>query len=113
MFKALMETTSQGSGAAPAAMTPDATIFQILLGKMPIFALGAVARLGVADHLTDQPRPVGELAAACHAHARKAPKNESLNDVLDLQPDSGAGFCKIEQFQQNPHKHQRDARDQQ
>ena len=64
-----METTSQGSGAAPVAMTPDTTIFQILLGKMPLFALGAVARLGVADHLTDQPRPVEELAAACHAHA--------------------------------------------
>ncbi len=64
-----METTSQGSGAAPAAMTPDATIFQILNGKMQLFALGGVARLGVADHVTDQPRPVEELAAACHAHA--------------------------------------------
>jgi hypothetical protein len=67
--EAIMETTSQGSGAAPAAMTPDGTIFQILNGKMTLFALGGVARLGVADHVTDQARPVEELAAACHAHA--------------------------------------------
>jgi hypothetical protein len=50
--------------AAPAP-SPDQAIFQILFGKMAAFALGGMARLGVADQVSDQPQPVQRIAAAC------------------------------------------------
>lgn len=43
------------------------TLLNFLTAKWVAPALGAVAQLGVADQLTDGPRPVAEVAAACDA----------------------------------------------
>ena len=48
---------------------PDAVIFQLLFGKVTCFALGALARIGVADHMSDDALPVEQIAAASGTHA--------------------------------------------
>jgi hypothetical protein len=41
---------------------PDRTVLQLIFGYLASAAIGTVARLGVADHLSRQPRTAGELA---------------------------------------------------
>ena len=45
-----------------AAHPPQAVLLQMLMGPWVAQALGAVARLGVADHLTGGPKSSAELA---------------------------------------------------
>jgi hypothetical protein len=56
------------AGAAPAP-PPDAVMMQFLFGKMITFALGGVARLEIADHLTGEPKTAEALAASTSTHA--------------------------------------------
>ena len=46
-----------------AAVTPQAAMMRLLFGKQLTASLGALARLGVADHMRDDPLPVEDLAA--------------------------------------------------
>mgnify|MGYP005848219787 CR=1 FL=1 len=48
---------------------PQRIMFQLLFGKQLTASLGAIARLGVADHMGNDPVPVEELAARTGAHA--------------------------------------------
>lgn len=48
--------------AAP--LPPDGQLMQILMSKALTYTTSAIARLGVADHMTETPRPVAEIAAA-------------------------------------------------
>ncbi len=48
---------------------PDAVLMQLLMGKVPSFCLGAIARLGVADHIADEPASVEEIAKSSGTHA--------------------------------------------
>ena len=41
---------------------PEMALMQMIFGKMVAFSISAVARLGVADHMTDEPRAVADLA---------------------------------------------------
>jgi hypothetical protein len=50
-------------------LPPQAAIFQLISGAWVAQALGAVARLGVADHLAHGPRTSAELARAVGANA--------------------------------------------
>ena len=47
------------------------------------FAIRAVANLGIADHITDQPRPVADIAAATGTHT------DSLHRVLRVLANKG------------------------
>jgi hypothetical protein len=53
----------------PAGEPPMAAMLQLLLGKHITYALSAVARFGVADHLGSTPVPVEEVAQSVGAHA--------------------------------------------
>jgi hypothetical protein len=55
--------------AREAAVTPQAAMMRLLFGKQLTASLGAVARLGVADHMSDEPQPVEDLAAKVGADA--------------------------------------------
>jgi len=70
-----------------------------------------ILRLLTTD--SDSTPRMDTLPAGRSRESPQPPKDKLLNHVLDLQRDSGAGLRKIEQFQQNPDKHQCDARDQQ
>src|SRR5438270_3882782 len=41
---------------------PEAVIMNLIFGKMNYFSLAAVARLGIADHMSDTPAPVEQIA---------------------------------------------------
>jgi hypothetical protein len=49
-------------------MPPDAAIFQLMFGKHLAYCLSAVARLGVADRMSQSPETVEELAQSIGAH---------------------------------------------
>ena len=53
-------------GGVPAP--PSLALMQLLFGKQITYSLSGVARLGVADHMDDTPRPVEEIAAKAGAH---------------------------------------------
>ena len=53
----------------PIAPPPPAILLQMMTGYWGAQAVYIVAKLGVADLLTDGPRPVEELAAATNSHA--------------------------------------------
>jgi hypothetical protein len=57
-----LEPAAVAAAKPETAPTPLEQIFQLLVGKHITYGLCAVATLGVADHMTDTPRPVGELA---------------------------------------------------
>ncbi len=42
---------------------------QLLFGKQLTYCLSGVARLGVADHMDGEPKPVEDIAGAVGAHA--------------------------------------------
>jgi hypothetical protein len=48
---------------------PPVALLKLLFGKQITYCLSAVARLGVADHMNDQPARVEDLAAQVGAHA--------------------------------------------
>jgi SAM-dependent methyltransferase len=43
-------------------------ITQLLMGQVTTFTMGALARIGVADHMTEEPIDVAELAARTHTN---------------------------------------------
>lgn len=53
----------------PAEPRPSEALFQLLFGKHITYSLSAVARLGVADHMSQTPVGIENLAAATAAHA--------------------------------------------
>jgi hypothetical protein len=55
--------------ASAPSTPPDAVIFQLLFNKVAFFGLGSLARIGVADHMSDAPMPVEQIAAASGTHA--------------------------------------------
>ncbi len=48
---------------------PDAVMMQLLFAKMMFFSIAAVARLGIADHLSETPRDVEDIARDTATHA--------------------------------------------
>jgi hypothetical protein len=52
------------STSAPPQIPPDGQLFQLLMGKALTFSLSAIARLRVADHMSESLRPVSEIATA-------------------------------------------------
>lgn len=67
----------------PQTMPPDAVIMNLLFSKMNFYSLAAVARLGIADHLSETPRDVEDLARETATHA------PSLYRVLRLMVSLG------------------------
>lgn len=64
-----METTLEMAKApAPTQLPPDAALFQLIFGKVLTYSVTALARLGVADHMGEEPAAVEDLAAASGAH---------------------------------------------
>ncbi len=57
------------AGAATEPLPPQRIMFQLLLGKQLTASLAGIARLGVADHMGEDPVAVEELAAKTDAHA--------------------------------------------
>jgi hypothetical protein len=53
----------------PAAPPPQAVFMQLVFGKQLTASLAALARLGVADHMSNDPAPVEGLAGKVGAHA--------------------------------------------
>jgi hypothetical protein len=51
------------------SVPPQAILMRLLFGKQLTASLGALARLGVADHMSDDPQPVEDLAAKVGADA--------------------------------------------
>lgn len=50
-------------------MPPDAVIMNLIFSKMNFYSLAAVARLGIADHLSEAPREIEDLARETATHA--------------------------------------------
>lgn len=46
------------------SMPPEAAVMQLIFSKVVFFSMAAAARLGIADHLTDTPQTVAEIAAS-------------------------------------------------
>jgi len=57
--------TAHDSQAQP---SPEMALIQMLFGKTIAFALGGVARIGVADHMMGEHQPISAMALACGAH---------------------------------------------
>jgi hypothetical protein len=57
------------SHAAPPELPPNVRVFELASATVPARALWAVAEAGVADHVSAEPRPVADLAAAVGADA--------------------------------------------
>src|SRR2546423_3459571 len=55
--------------ASPEPPPPDAVIMQLLFGKTMFFAIAAIARLGIADHISETPRAVEDIARNTATHA--------------------------------------------
>jgi hypothetical protein len=73
-------------------LPPPAIFMQLLFGKQITYALSGVARLGVADQMDKQARPVEELAAKTGAHA------PSLYRVMRMLASLGV-------FKEGPNRH--------
>jgi hypothetical protein len=74
---------STATHTAPETLPPGAVITQLLFSKMAFFSLAAVAKLGIADHLSEQPRSVEDIARDSATHA------PSLYRVLRLMSSFG------------------------
>lgn len=74
---------SSSTAPKPEALPPDAAVMQLLFGKMLSFSLTAVARLGIADHLNEEPRDVEDIARDTATHA------DSLYRVLRMLASAG------------------------
>ena len=58
----LLEKESPIVAMKPETAAPSAALLQLLFGKHITYSLSAVARLGVANHISGNPVPVDELA---------------------------------------------------
>jgi len=67
----ISESISSGNTASstPAGVPAEAALTQLMLGSLASQALYVAAKLGVADHLVDGPKPVEELAKATETDA--------------------------------------------
>jgi hypothetical protein len=74
---------SSSPQTAPETLPPDAVIMQLLFSKMVFFSLAAIAKLGIADHLSETPRNVEDIARETATHA------PSLYRVLRLMVSFG------------------------
>lgn len=83
-------STPPASGAE--TPPPDAVIMQLLFAKNVFFSVTAVARLGIADHISDTPRAVEAIARDTATHA------PSLYRVLRL-------LVSVGMFQEGPPRH--------
>jgi len=70
----------QQSTAAP---PPQAILMQMVLGKVVPFSIAALAKLKIADHMTDVPRPSADIARDAGVHAL------SLHRVLRMLASVG------------------------
>src|SRR5262245_44082091 len=50
------------------APPPAEQLFQLVLGYMPAMALNIVARLGIADQIAQEPKPISDLAKAARVN---------------------------------------------
>jgi hypothetical protein len=64
----VLETNDTAVATEPASLPPAAVMLQLLLGKHITYSVSAVARLGVADHMSTTPVKVEELAKKTGAH---------------------------------------------
>ena len=55
--------------AVPPSLPPNVRVFEMVAAAVPARALWVAAEVGVADHVSDAPRSVDELAAATGSHA--------------------------------------------
>ena len=55
--------------SVPTALPPDVAMMQLLFGKQITYSLAALARLGVADHMSATPSSIDTLAKKVDAHA--------------------------------------------
>ncbi|MCA9532235.1 MAG: SAM-dependent methyltransferase [Myxococcales bacterium] len=75
------------------ALPPQAMILQMLMGPWVAQALGAVARLGVADHLDAGPKTAAELAVLVNANAAALGRTlRALSTVGVFAPAAGEGW---------------------
>ncbi len=74
------------------APQPDAIIMQLLFSKMVFFSFASIARLGIADHMSESPRDIEDIARDSATHA------SALYRVLRML----AGFGV---FQEGPARH--------
>ena len=77
---------------AQPALPPPLLMMQLLFGKQLTYSMSGVARLGIADHMSDAPQPVETIAAKAEAHA------PSLYRVMRML----AGFGV---FREGPQRH--------
>jgi hypothetical protein len=75
--------------AAAQPIPPEAHLTQLIFGALTTQALYVAAKLGIADLLAEEPRPVSELAAATGSH------EQSLYRVLRSLESAGV-FREIE-----------------
>jgi O-methyltransferase domain len=64
----LLEKKSPPLATEPDSPPPSAALLQLLFGKHITYSLSAIARLGVADHMSETPAEVDELAVKTGAH---------------------------------------------
>jgi hypothetical protein len=89
----LVDTAAEHAPQVP----PFAAMMQLLFGKHITYAVSAIARLGVADHIGGTAVPVAELAAAVGAH------EPSLYRVLRTLASVGVFFeTPLGHFQLTP-----------
>jgi hypothetical protein len=68
---------------ATPAPPPEAILMQMVFGKMVSFSIAALAKLKIADHMTDAPRPSADVARDAGVHA------PSLHRVLRMLASTG------------------------
>jgi hypothetical protein len=84
----MSEPVANPSSSAP----PDALVLQLLFSKMVFFSLSAVARLGIADHVTGTARDIEDIARDSATHT------DSLYRVLRMLVSFGI-------FAEGPDRH--------
>jgi O-methyltransferase domain/Dimerisation domain len=62
--------TTEMTNAPAQPLPPDAHLLQLAFAPLAAQALYVAAKLGVADHLTEKPLPIHELAARTKTHER-------------------------------------------
>jgi hypothetical protein len=64
-----MNAAATSPAASPENMPPEAVIMNLLFGKMNYFSLAAIARLGIADHMSEAPTDVEQIALSSGTQA--------------------------------------------
>jgi O-methyltransferase domain len=83
---------SSSPAAAPEPVSPDAIIMQLLFSKIAFFSFAAVAKLGIADHVSETPRDIEDIARDTATHT------PSLYRVMRLMVSLGV-------FTEGPPRH--------